>query len=597
MLDSRIEIKNGLPTLFVGGEPMTAMAYTTYFEERSCSRDFAAAGYRIFFVNVSFTDLPINSVGTGFTPFRVGVFEDPDEPNYSEFEGAVYQILDNCPDAVIFPRIYVSMPRWWVDAHPNDTIPTPKGGRREALFSEAFRRDGSELLARLVRHIMAADYSDRIGGWQICGGQTQEWFHHDLCGSLGGAAELPYLAWAKKNGIKDAVLPEKDAFIYRGEAYNTDENARRYALFCNLGVAESVDIFAEVIKRETGHRQIVGAFYGYSFENCGTVLFGSHALRRLINSPNIDFLSSPNAYTGNRAFGIDWEDMIPVDSLKLHGKLAFIECDIRTHLTVAVQLARQGEYPDDIYMTNGVSVWAGPPTAELSREGLRKSFAHQLTRGSAIWWFDMWGGWYDDPLLMDELKHMKDIYEAPVTQNYPTAEVVFFADERGYANLFSGSPELSGIAATRTAMGNTGVPYDNFMAEDAEAVLDGYRASVFPMPIASEAGRRAMELCRKMGIPYISASAEHPALALGDLCDFYKRVGVHFYSHDRDVIYLGNGYLGLHTVASGKREIRLPRPLRIKAVFGIDREEQVTDTVTVEADGVTTVLLSVCEPE
>ena len=89
----------------------------------------------------------------------------------------------------------------------------------------------------------------------------------------------------------------------------------------------------------------------------------------------------------------------------------------------------------------------------------------------------------------------------------------------------------------------------------------------------------------------------HPALTPCELCDFYKRVGVHFYSHDGNVIYLGNGYLGLHTAKSGKREIRLPRPLRIKAVFGTDREEQVTDTVTVEADGVTTVLLSVCEPE
>ena len=57
MLRSEIRIHNGNPALFIEDSHTPAMAYTTYFEERSCCKDFADAGYRIFFVNAYFTKL------------------------------------------------------------------------------------------------------------------------------------------------------------------------------------------------------------------------------------------------------------------------------------------------------------------------------------------------------------------------------------------------------------------------------------------------------------------------------------------------------------------------------------------------------------
>ena len=596
MLRSKIEIKNGTPCLYIDGQPTTAMAYTTYFPERNRYRDFIDAGYRIFFMNVSFTTLPINST-TGFTPFGVGVFEDPDTPNYSEFEDSVRTVLRACPDAVIFPRIYVSMPKWWVNTHEDDVVLTKRAGYREALFSEAFQKDGAALLLRLVRHIKNADYAERIGGWQICGGMTQEWFHHDYNGSLGKAAVELYRRYVKETeGIDNATLPDTRDFAYDGQSYNDCENARRYAIFCNLGVANTLEHFAGVIKKETDYSQIVGTFYGYSYESNHTVIFGSHALRALLDSKELDFFSSPNAYTQNRAFGIDWADMIPVDSLKHHGKLAFIECDIRTYLTTSIQEARPNRYPDDIYrMKNGTSVWAGPPTAELSREALRKCFAHQITKASAIWWFDMWGGWYHDPLLMSELIHMRKLYEKERSPHEASLSpsVVFFADECGYSNLFSGSPHLRGITNTRTAMGHTGVPYDSCMVEDAESVLKRYQAAIFPFPLPSEAGKHAMALCEKMGIPYLTATADHYELTVDEIREFYKANGIHFYTDEKDVVYVGNGYIGLHSAVGGKKVLRLPRAHTVSPVFGSDLSPITTDTIEFTLEENATALFSV----
>ncbi len=597
MIQSEIRMSGNRPTLYLNGCPATPMAYTTYFEERSDAAAFAEAGYRIFFVNLSFTSLPINNF-TGFTPFRVGAFEDPASPDFSEFEEAVRAILAACPDAVIFPRIYVSMPKSWVDNHPHDVIPTPKGGFREALFSEAFRRDGAAYLRRTVEHIQNADYASRIGGWQLCGGQTQEWFHHDLNGSLGQTAAEPFRRWlSEQYGQEDGTLPTPEDYTDRGEPFQPSENARRYALFCNLGVAETVEHFACTLKAATHGEQVVGVFYGYSMESNGKVLFGSHALRNLLDSPYIDFFSSPNAYLMNRALGIDWADMIPVDSVRLHGKLPFIECDIRTHLTVAIQDVRPGEYPDDLYrLENGVSVWAGPPTAELSREALRKCFAHQITHGSAIWWFDMWGGWYRDPILMEELTAMKGICDHDLRRKKGTtliSEVAVLTDERSYANTFDGSPLMHSLHQTRIALGHTGIPYDLCACEDAEQILDRYKAVICPFPTPSEAGERAMTLCRERGIPCLTATPSHPVLTVSEIRGFCLNSGAHVYCDEGDVVYVGNGYIGLHAAEGGEKTLTLPKICRIRPLFGAGLNESFTDTLRFSSEKYQTALFAV----
>ena len=594
-MNSHIECRGGYPRLLIDDTIVPAMAYTTYFEEYSCHEDFIRAGYRIFFVNVYFTMSPINSRGTGFTPASAGVFEDPAHEDYSVFEDTIRDILHLCPDAFIFPRIYISMPPWWVEEHMDECILTNKGGWRENLFSESFRRDACLLLTRLVRHIQASDYAGNVAGWQLCAGNTQEWFHPDLFGSLSPTAAEPYRKWAEETyGIKDAVLPAASEYQNNGTSLCESENARRYAEFANVSVAETLEIFAKKMKELTGYRQVVGAFYGYSFEFCPQ-LWGTHAMRIVVNSPALDFLSSPNSYHGNRPFGIDWSDMLPVDTIRHHGKIAFIECDIRTCRTRNLSEARPDRYPADMYPSGAGSVWAGPPTPELSREALRKCFAHQLTHGNAIWWFDMWGGWYHDPIMMEALADMKRIYDdtAEIPADFPASEVVLFADERAAANLRIYAPLSSAVVQTRVAMGNTGVPYDSCLVEDAPALLEHYRAAVFTAPVPSEAGLAAMAHCRELGIPFLAASEEHPAFTPEELRTFFGSAGVHIWADGGDVVYAGSGYAALHTAAGGEKCLRLPTVCRVVPIFGTDIAPQTTNCIRFRLEDNTTALFSV----
>ncbi|MBQ3602490.1 MAG: hypothetical protein IJA02_01465 [Clostridia bacterium] len=578
---SDIRFHNGRPYICVDGELCSPQAYTSYFEECAEYSDFISAGYRMFFVNVSFTDLPINNT-TGFSPFNTGVFEGA-EPDYSEFDCTVNRIFSECPDAFVFPRINISMPRSWLAANPCETVDTPNG-KRESLFSERFMCDGSELLKTLVAHIRSADYAERIAGYQLCGGTTQEWFPHDLFGCFSDIALQKFRFWLEeKYGVSDFPVLSKADFC--SGVYN--EAAARYGEFCNETVAYTVEHFAKVLKEYINGEQLVGVFYGYN-AFVSDYLWGTHGLRCIIDSPYIDFFSSPCAYDEGRRLGFDWGDMLPFESVKQHGKLYFVECDIRTHLTKQMQASRPGRYPEGIYTlydeSGNKTVWHGPDTVENSLSAIRKAFAHQLTHASGIWWFDIWGGWYHDENIMSELKLIKDTVESSVNKNpklYPSAETVVFVDEKAYLNIPRGNHLCNCLNHTRVRMGNTGIPFDLCMVEDAEKVLGKYSAAIFTAPMPSESGKKAIELCEKLNIPYIQTSEVKPFYSTDELRSFLVSRGVHCYNTDGCVVYCGEGFLAVHSVADGEVKITLPDKSTVRPLLGTDFEVCETDSFTI----------------
>lgn len=581
MLVSKVEFVNGKPFVSVNGKLHPSVAYTSYFDECADYSAFIKHGYKMFFVNVSFTDLPINNV-TGFSPFRTGVFET-DVPDYTAFDNLAAEIVSLCPDALIFPRIHLSMPRKWVAAHPKETVRTINGGNRESMYSDAFRRDGTALLSQLVSHIRSSSYAGSIAGWQLCGGTTQEWMHHDLCGSFSEMGMEKFKMWCvEKCGSEPEKIPEKADFA----ADTLHPDVQKYYRFCSEMTADTVAFFARQLKKMIHNEQIVGVFYGYT-AFVSDPLCGLHALGDIIDCPHIDFFSSPCCYDNNRNPGVDWGDMLPVDSLKLHKKLYFVECDIRTHLTRRMQLSRPGEYSDEYYNTHNPdaskTVWCGPETAELSLSALRKTFAHQITKASGLWWFDMWGGWYRDDRLMADLVRMKTVYEQTVnrnTEDFPAPETAFFVDEKAYANYPRGHRFAHSVTGLRVALGNTGIPFDMYSVEDAPEVLHKYKAAVFSAPLPSAAGEKALALCRKMSIPVICPDAHKHLYSTEELRAFLVGAGVHCYNADNNVVYCANGFLGIHTIREGEQIICLPQPCKVTPLFGTQLAECVTDRIT-----------------
>lgn len=584
MIKSKIQFSHNRPMINIDGELHFPIAYTTYFEECGEWSDFIKNGYKMFFVNVSFTDLPINNT-SGFTPFRTGVFES-ERPDYSEFDSHVRHILRKCPDAFIFPRINVSMPRKWIETNPYETVSTSRGGMRESLYSDLFKSDGAKLLKTLVSHIRSEDYAHRIAGYQLCGGTTQEWMHHDLCGSFSEMGLKKFKEWAFEKYKTKYTEALKKEDVEKGVL---TETIKKYYEFCNDVPPKTVEHFAKALKEFTNNEQIVGVFYGYSAYVCNP-LWGLQGLSQIIDSPYIDFFSSPCCYDGNRSLGLDWGDMFPVDSVKLHKKLPFIECDIRTHLTQQMQNSRPGEYPDDIlklYDSDGnKTVWSGPDTSYYSISAIRKAFAHQITKGSGLWWFDMWGGWYHSREIMSELETLRKVvcdFERKSSVISLQAEVAVFIDEKAYRNFAHGTPLSDTVNNIRVAMGNTGIPFDMYMVEDAQAVLHKYKFAIFTTPKPSESGKKALDFCKISGIQYITSTEEKPFYSTNELRDILIKSGIHCYNCDNCVIYCGNGFLGVHTVSDGETKVVLPRKMKIRPFGGTQEDETESEFIAFTA--------------
>ncbi len=597
ILKSEIKFLNDRPMIIINGKPHSPLAYTTYFDECGEWSDFIKSGYRMFFVNVSFNDLPINNI-TGFSPFLKGVFET-DTPDYSEFDGIVSSIISVCPDALIFPRIHISMPRKWLKNNPSETVET-ESGCRESLYSDLFMQDGAELLKTLVSHIRNSDYADRIAGYHLCGGTTQEWIHPDLFGSYSDMGMKKFREWAyKKYVIKNIKTPDKADFHC---GYLTDE-CRKYFEFVSEMTPKTIEFFARELKEFINNEQIIGVFYGYNaFVN--DPLWGFHGLGEIIDSPYIDFFSSPCAYDGNRKLGIDWGDMIPVDSVRLHGKLCFIECDIRTHLTRRMQESRPGRYPEDIYPTidkdGNKTAWSGPETSTLSVSAIRKAFSHQITKKSGVWWFDMWGGWYHDNDIMSELDNMRfisDNFAIKDKEDLPNSETVLFIDEKAYANIENGNHLRNSVNHIRSALGNTGIPFDIYMVEDAEKISKNFKAAIFSAPIPSENGKKAIEICQKLNIPFISSTKDKFEYNTNELRDFLIKSGVHCYNSDGSVIYCSGGFLGIHTVSDGETTIKLPKEYKIKPLNSSDENEFESDTIFINTSKHNTLMYELFKSE
>ncbi|MBR4727039.1 MAG: hypothetical protein IK080_04030 [Clostridia bacterium] len=541
----------GVPTLFINGEATPAAAYMTYLEEYNDYDAFVDAGYRLFSVPVLFAGRWINA-NDSCKPFHGGIFDREGAADFSTLDASVARILSACPDAYIFPRLNLSMPLWWIAAHPDCTDGT---GKRELLFTDAYRETAAEMLRAVIDHINESAYAPRIVGYQIAGGNTEEWFHFDLnagcCANAAGAFQA-YLE-TYYPACTDFSLPDLSLLQGKGP-YHKNAQLARYLEFANNAVAETICRLCSAAKHATGGNVVIGTFYGYSLE-VSSPLYGTHALKTILACENIDFICSPNSYIDTRDPDTDWTEMYPADSVRLHGKLCMQECDIRTHLTRLLSEAAPEYDSENRY---NAPIWHGLESKAQSVSMLRKAFSRQLIKGNGFWWFDMWGGWYHDPDLLAELRQMREIYAASLTESdrAGTAELAVFVDESAYPHM-TDCALRSAAFNQRRALGALGAPYDLYDVSDFAAVCRNYKAVLFLSELKTQAMQDALARCKADRIPYLSVSNLKKGYSASELRAFCAAHGVHIFCDTDDLVYINKHFLAIHATEAGEKTVTL----------------------------------------
>ena len=485
-ISSSIKTYTGVPTLHVDGKPVYAMAmmpepYVTDEQITLSCRDFAAAGLTLY--SEIFWSWMQPQQGCH------GWWLGPGRYDFKKIDSRIRAILAADPRALIFPRIKLNPPDWWLKTHPDEIVRLADGtsGRQVSLASLAWEEAYARMLRDVVRHMETSDYAGHIVGYHPAGGGSSEWFWWgktglvDYCPAAvrrfrswvaqryGGNVAALRRAWANDSLTLDSVQPPTLALRQASEHrfFRHPRVAGQvidYRTFLSDMVSRNIARSCSIVKEETGGTKFAGVFYGYS-AYC-TTQNGFQGLARVLAAPAVDFLCAPTAYDYRR--GGEPGSLISTynGSYRLHNKLYWDEVDTRTHLCPSLVHYRTATLDETVAV-------------------LQRSFGYTLTKGTGLWWFLLAGNaTFHQAEVMDAIAQIKragdDALDIDRTAIH---DVAVFIDEPSmhYTNSRSNPPLRIGLLRkTLDELACMGAPCDTYLLSDlAHPDLPDYKLYIF----------------------------------------------------------------------------------------------------------------------
>jgi hypothetical protein len=300
----------------------------------------------------------------------------------------------------------------------------------------------------------------------------------------------------------DVEVPPAEAQLFTSNLTFRDPQRERwvidyYRCLADL-CADLVIDFCKTVKAATQGQALAGAFYGYLMELAWNAGFfgeglespystyqrsGHLGLRKVLSSPEVDFLVSPYSY-GFRGIGGEGCSMLPSESLRQHGKLYIFEEDTRTHLT-------RHDHPN----------YGKADTLDESIAILKRNFAYILTHGHGIWWLAGGGpetphiDLSQEPAFRPLMRCFRNLGEFGLhLERAPTAEVaVLLDDESFFFENLRNDLDLPLIFQQRLwGLPRMGAPFDTYLLQDfIEGRLPAYKLYIFLNAFQLDRERRA----------------------------------------------------------------------------------------------------------
>ena len=600
MIESRIVRSGDRFVIEIDGKRIAPMAYMSYQPAAADYARFTADGFKLLFVSVYAGDRGINP-HSGLRSMRPGFWkgENEDQCDFSSVdEDFRIAVQGHEPGEVyIIPRIMLEVPLWWEKAHPDELCRDFSGASLHQSFSsQKWFDDAERVMAWFQNWLEKSGWDRYVAGWHLAAGSTQEFLrpysHPDHYIDYSEPSKRAFRLWLRTRYEYDIqCLNDKWGTCYTDfdsidpaspaerRYQTTTPRVRDFYRFYHEETAGAVVRLCEACKRVCGGRQIVGAFYGYT---ASAIDVGHHAADVVLSSPAVDFLASPFCYNDARPLGGDLSLPGAVDSTLLHNKIWFMEADIRTCHSQQMYDCTPFVNPNaKLAFYN--PVWEGPETIEGSLAKMTQAFGRVLTGGLAMWWFDMWGGWYRDPLLMDFIRKAREIYE----------RAAFSGESRQVAQFAVFADGDSGPFLTRflLKMSHMGLPWHVFVSEDIPRVdPKTYRVGCFLSEKSWNAAKerwtgdhRSLLLAGWGESDHVDVHIENSAAIYSGIgCEPDTKLlreaanvaGAHIYAYTDDIIYADAHYVCIHAASSGQKRIYLPHMGRLRNALTDEQYER-----------------------
>lgn len=568
-------------------------AYRSFLPEFDAMKRFAAAGVRTI---CFFPGNTTNSLGQPYAQYP-SIWNWFDRYEFSSLDQQIADLKKAVPEAEFICMIDLNSPEWLSRqlslAHESGDSFTHL---TEALANPRWKEATLHYLRAFLEYA-ETHYADSIQAYVLACGHTDEWFDHngELCGLH---KQRACNDWRAAHGLAPAEPPsalKMNTPDYDGLLFDPAVSSAviEYRRFCSELVGNTICEFAAEARKLIRPEAEIGVFYGYVVTRLGAAESGHLAYEQVLKSPDIDFMISPGSY-GDRAMGGGGGWLGCSGSEKLAGKIHMHECDQRTHT-----------HNRDLtpYVSLHVPHWEN---TEEDVAGIKREFSLALLKRSSLWWFDMWGGFYQEPVLFENFRLMKEIYDSRIRlPSHNVEEVAMIVDPDALAYFDQRSPRQRDFQPdSRKKLNRLGAPFETWCLRDVPSIPNLHEIKFFIFATPWEITPEKAELLNRYvlnhdrtilwfyapGIsdgesfdesrirrwtgadPHVSglsvqrmngwtsAFLRNPAeLTPATLKSLAKSAGVHLYSDAEIPVYADDRFLALHSKEGGTMTIRLPR--------------------------------------
>lgn len=518
--------------------------------------------------------------------------------NFASLDGQVAEIRGAHPRAKLLCMIDLNTPDWWARVSRCDDTFYDLG---KTAASEHWRKETRAYLQAFLRH-MEKRHGPAVAGYILACGSTTEWQDQSR-GEESASRRAAWRRWMKERGQADPVdIPPASVREHTTHGVFRDPIQDRLAIeywrFCHWLIGDAILYFAGATQEVIDHRVPVGIFYGYVFEHhVGRLLYEGHLdFDRVYRSDLLDFFIAPGSYF-DRQIGGGSGLMVPLASVRHHGKGFIHEIDHRTH-TAQSQVAPGTVLPGH---RNGFA------NEQETIAGLRREFSLALIEGTSLWWFDMFGRWFEGQRVLDAIGQMDRLWDRLADgKQGPAAEVAVLVDAESMFYVDGQAGLLHDLLyRQRAGLSRMGAPYETISFADMPAVdMARYKLVVLPnLFVVDDAKKKVLDekICtggktvvwvyqpgiitngkydphhveKLTGISpdvkdvtsrsmagWTSVLSPKPNLPAGTLRRLAKQAGVHLYCDAEEPLYASAHLLAVHSLKGGERTFRLPRKCR-----------------------------------
>ena len=608
-------------------------AYRSFRRELETVRRFYETGVRQFCV---FPANTTNSLGQPYVEYPPNwIFFDTYE--FEHVDRQIADLLSVAPEAELLCMIDLNSPNWLV-RQLMQTLADSTLGLTNALTTERWRVETGKYLRALIAHIETV-WPRRVRAYILACGMTDEWMDYSKGCELAGKRSA-YRRWCAERGEQEPDSIPDLAHRFRSDPPlflrdpEKDAESLRYWRFISECVADGIGAFVAETRKRIPEETALGVFYGYILQltRARLVQCGHLAYEKVCEIPGLDFLISPGCYY-DREMGGGAGFMAPNGTLHLHGKNAFHEID-------------HGTSTANYQLRSGIRLrWMkGWPDEAADVAGIRREFCRSLFHGASLWWFDMWGGYYESGRLVEEIGTFQKIHDRLAdVRREPEAQIAVIVDPESALYVDDEAPETIAeemMPLLLRACNRCGAPYRVFsfrdiphieepdayrlvllpglfeLSEEKERILrkwilKGDRTVVWLYGAALFDGRRKTpsrmrELTgfrqeesgapeRKMENWTSVFLPDSRSLTPEKLRSLAEKAGVHFYTDLLCPVWASRDLLMIHTAESGRQTIRLRRPAGIRMLLGRDARNVEPTRFEYEFSGPETILVELEE--